>query len=74
MQIRAIAAFVCFVLLFTITKKRWGAVKHGINNKQVLTYTAIGSALGPVAGVSLSLLALHYMTVGIASTIFSLYE
>ncbi|MCK5312483.1 MAG: DMT family transporter [Desulfobacteraceae bacterium] len=70
-QIRAMAAFVCFVLLFTLTK-RWGAVKHGINNKQALTYTAIGSALGPVAGVSLSLLALHYMTVGVASTIFSL--
>ena len=70
-QIRAMAAFVCFVLLFTLTK-RWGAVKHGINNRQALTYTAIGSALGPVAGVSLSLLALHYMTVGIASTIFSL--
>jgi drug/metabolite transporter (DMT)-like permease len=70
-QIRAIAAFVCFVILFTATR-RWGAVKQGIHNRQALTYTAIGSALGPVAGVSLSLLALHYMTVGIASTIFSL--
>ncbi len=70
-QIRAMAAFACFVLLFTFTR-RWKAVKHGINNKQALAYTAIGSALGPVAGVSLSLLALHYMTVGIASTIFSL--
>ena len=70
-QIRAIAALACFVLLFTITK-RWGAVKYGVNDKQALTFTAIGSALGPVAGVSLSLLALHYMTVGIASTIFSL--
>jgi len=70
-QIRAIAALICYFLLFTITK-RWGAVKHGVNDKKALTFTVIGSALGPVAGVSLALLALHYMTVGIASTIFSL--
>ncbi len=70
-QIRAIAAFFCFVILFTVTK-RWGAFKNGINNRKALTFTAIGAALGPVAGVSLSLLALHHMTVGIASTIFSL--
>ena len=54
-QIRAIAAFVCFVIFFTITR-RWGVVKHAVRDKQALTYTAIGSALGPVAGVSLSLL------------------
>jgi drug/metabolite transporter (DMT)-like permease len=70
-QIRAIAAFICFLVFFTITK-RWGSVKHAVKDKQAVTYTAIGSALGPVAGVSLSLLALHYMSVGVASTIFSL--
>jgi len=70
-QIRAIAACACFLIFFTLTR-RWGAVKQGIQNKQAFTYTAIGAALGPVAGVSLSLLALHYMTVGIASTIFSI--
>lgn len=70
-QIRAIAAFTCFVILFTITK-RWGVAIKAIKDKQALTCTVIGSALGPVAGVSLALLALHYMTVGIASTIFSL--
>ncbi len=70
-QIRAIAAFSCFVILFTITKK-WGIAIKAIKDMQAVTYTVIGSALGPVAGVSLALLALHYMTVGIASTIFSL--
>lgn len=70
-QIRAIAAFACFIILFTITK-RWGSVRHAVRNKQAVTYTAIGSALGPVAGVSLSLLALHYMSVGVASTVFSI--
>lgn len=70
-QIRALAAFICFIILFTLAK-RWKDVINSIQNKQALTYTAVGSALGPVAGVSLALLALHYMSVGIASTIFSL--
>ncbi len=70
-QIRAIAAFICFVILFTITK-RWDNAINALKDKQAATYTVIGSALGPVAGVSLALLALHHMTVGIASTIFSL--
>ncbi len=70
-QIRAIAAFVCFLIFFTITKK-WGSLRSAIKERQAVTFTAIGSALGPVAGVSLSLLAMHYMPVGVASTIFSL--
>lgn len=70
-QIRAIAALACYLLLFTISR-RWNAVINGINNRKALTFTVVGSALGPVAGVSLALLAFHYMTVGVASTIFSL--
>ncbi len=70
-QIRAIAAFACFILFFTLTK-RWGSIKEAVKDRQAVVFTATGAALGPVAGVSLSLLALHYMPVGIASTIFSL--
>ncbi|MCP4671749.1 MAG: EamA family transporter, partial [Desulfobacula sp.] len=35
-------------------------------------FTAIGSAVGPFLGVSLSLLVLHYLTTGVASTFLSL--
>ena len=70
-QIRAIAAFLCFLVFFTVTKK-WGNVKAAVRNTTAVIFTAIGSAVGPFLGVSLSLLVLHYLTTGVASTFLSL--
>jgi drug/metabolite transporter (DMT)-like permease len=70
-QIRAIAAFACFVLFFTVTR-RWVNVRSACADKKALLYTSIGAAVGPFLGVSLALLALHYIPTGVASTIFSL--
>ena len=70
-QIRAIAAFFCFVMFFTVTNK-WGNVKKALTNTKALTFTAIGAFIGPFLGVSLSLLVLHYLTTGVASTFLSL--
>jgi drug/metabolite transporter (DMT)-like permease len=70
-QIRVIAAFICFFLFFTITH-RWVSVREAFADKKALLYTSIGAAVGPFLGVSLALLALHHLSTGIASTIFSL--
>ncbi|MBT8356439.1 MAG: DMT family transporter, partial [Deltaproteobacteria bacterium] len=70
-QIRAIAAFICFLIFFTVTGK-WGTVKKALKNIKAVIFTAIGSAIGPFLGVSLSLLVLHYLTTGVASTFLSL--
>jgi drug/metabolite transporter (DMT)-like permease len=70
-QIRAIAAFLCFLVFFTVTGK-WGTVKAAVKNTTAVLFTAIGSAVGPFLGVSLSLLVLHYLTTGVASTFLSL--
>lgn len=70
-QIRAIAAFFCFIAYFTITHK-WKNVAVALGNKKAVLYTAIGAAIGPFLGVSLSLLALHHLAAGVASTFFSL--
>ncbi len=70
-QIRAIAAFVCFVLFFTATK-RWRDVQRALTNTKAVIFTSIGAFFGPFAGVSLSLLTLHYLTTGVASTFFAL--
>ena len=70
-QIRAIAAFICFILFFTITR-RWQAVRAAVTNTQAVLFTSMGAVFGPFAGVSLSLLTLHYLTTGVASTFFAL--
>lgn len=70
-QIRAMAAFFCFVLFFTVTHK-WRNVTAAIANGRALGFTVIGSCVGPFLGVSLSLMSLHYLTTGVASTILSL--
>jgi len=59
-QIRAIAAFICFLVFFTVTGK-WGNVKAAVRNTTAVLFTAIGSAIGPFLGVSLSILILHYL-------------
>jgi drug/metabolite transporter (DMT)-like permease len=70
-QIRAIAAFICFLILFTVTRK-WGKVKSGLQDRKAVLFTASGSVIGPFLGVSLSLMALRYLTTGVASTFLSL--
>lgn len=70
-QIRALAAFLCFLIFFTVTHK-WSHVKDALNNTKAVVFTAIGAVVGPFLGVSLSLLVLHYLSVGIASTFLSL--
>ncbi len=70
-QIRAIAAFICFVLFFTATQ-RWVSVREALVDRKATLYTTLGSIVGPFLGVSLALLALHYLSSGVASTIFSL--
>ena len=70
-QIRAIAAFICFVLFFSFTKK-WGDVYKALANRKAVVFTALGALIGPFLGVSLSLLALHYLPTGVAATFLSL--
>ena len=70
-QIRALAAFACFILFFTVTG-RWVNVRSACADRKALIYTSMGAAVGPFLGVSLALLALHYIPTGVASTIFSL--
>jgi len=70
-QIRAIAAFTCFFLFFTLTRK-WGQVLTAVRDTRAVAYTAAGSVIGPFIGVSLSLMVLHYLTAGVASTFLSM--
>ncbi len=70
-QIRALAAFACFIVFFTLTR-RWGKVAAALKNTKAVGQTAAGAVIGPFIGVSLSLKTLHYLSTGVASTFLSL--
>ena len=70
-QIRALAAFICFLLFFTVTRK-WRHVKSALSDKKAVAFTSVGAFVGPFLGVSLSLQVLHYLPTGVASTFLSL--
>ncbi|WP_223111594.1 DMT family transporter [Thiospirochaeta perfilievii] len=70
-QIRIISATVCFIILFFITK-RWSYVFKSFKDLKAIGDVAIGSFFGPFIGVTLSLVAITYTSMGIASTITSI--
>jgi len=70
-QIRALSAFVCFILFFTLTRE-WHRVVTAIKDTRALMLTATGALIGPFIGVSLSLMVLHYLSTGVASTFLSM--
>jgi drug/metabolite transporter (DMT)-like permease len=70
-QIRVISAIIGFVIYITV-RKSWKNVKLAILNKDAMKYIALGSIFGPFLGVSSSLLALKYTTLGVSTTIAQL--
>ncbi len=70
-QIRIIAGTIGFVILISVIR-RWPKVKIAASNKQTMKFISIGAFFGPFIGVYLSLLAVKYTTVGIASTIMAI--
>ncbi len=70
-QIRVIGGMAGFVILFTVFRW-WPRILPAVKQVPAMGYTAAGAFLGPYLGVGLSLLALHYTTAGVSSTIMSL--
>ncbi len=70
-QIRIIAGFISFTILFLYLNK-WDDLKVALKNKKAMTGITIGAIFGPVIGVSLSLLSLQHTSTGISSTITSI--
>ncbi len=70
-QIRVIAGSIGFLVLITLIK-RWPRVKLAATNLKAMQYITIGAIFGPFIGVYLSLLAVKFTSVGIASTIMSI--
>lgn len=69
-QIRAIAAIVGFIMLFTLLK-RWGRIRSAVVQIKPMAALALGAFTGPFIGVGLSLLAIQYIPTGISATIIA---
>jgi drug/metabolite transporter (DMT)-like permease len=67
-QIRVIAGIFGFIIIISLNRS-WNNVFTAIKHKSAMGFMFGGAFLGPFLGVSLSLLALHYITAGVASTI-----
>ncbi len=70
-QIRVIAGLLGFVVILSF-KKGWPDLIQSLKNKDAMVFMSGGAFMGPFLGVSLSLLALHYTTAGVAATITAL--
>ncbi len=70
-EIRVLAGFFAFVLLYTV-KGHWPNYFKTFENKDVLVKIGIGSFFGPFLGIALSLVALQYLNAGIATTLGSI--
>jgi drug/metabolite transporter (DMT)-like permease len=70
-QIRVIAGFAGFILLFTMLGK-WKNVAAAVRDRKAMIWLANGSVFGPFLGVSFSMIAVQHTNAGIAQTIMSL--
>lgn len=70
-EIRAGSGILGFIFLFTILGK-WGQFRSSLKDLTALKAIALGSAFGPLAGVTLSLVAMTHTTVAVASTLGAL--
>jgi len=70
-QIRIIAGTIGFIILISVIK-RWPKVKAAATDAKAMKFIGIGAFFGPFIGVYLSLLAVKYTTIGIASTIMAI--
>lgn len=70
-QIRIIAGFISFFILFLYLNK-WDDVRKALKNKNALAIIALGSVFGSFLGVSMQLTSLQYTTAGITATITSI--
>ncbi|MBN2416743.1 DMT family transporter [bacterium] len=70
-QIRIFAGIAGFAALFTVLRI-WPRAVTALRKRSAMRPLALGSFFGPFLGVSLSLLAVQYIEVGIASTFMAL--
>ena len=70
-QIRVIGGTLGFIFIISF-RGYWPQLLKSLTNRPAMGFILGGAFMGPFLGVSLSLLALHYTTAGVAATITAL--
>jgi drug/metabolite transporter (DMT)-like permease len=70
-QIRVIAGFLGFAIVFTILGK-WKELPNSFKDRKAMLWLSVGAVFGPFLGVSFSMIAIQHTNAGIAQTIMSL--
>ncbi len=70
-QIRIVAGFIGFTLLFAYGRK-WDLLKKAFKDKKAMKEISLGSLFGPFIGVSLQLISLQHTSAGVSATITSI--
>lgn len=70
-QIRIVAGFIGFTLLFAYGRK-WDLLKKAVKDKKAMKEISLGSLFGPFIGVSLQLISLQHTSAGVSATITSI--
>ena len=70
-QIRVIAGFLGFALVFTLLGK-WTELPASFKDRKAMLWLGVGAIFGPFLGVSFSMIAVQHTNAGIAQTIMSL--
>jgi drug/metabolite transporter (DMT)-like permease len=70
-QIRAITGGISFLVLVTFLR-RWGSIRRAFYDKTGVKFVLSGSLVGPVIGVTLSLIAIQHTEAGVAATLMGL--
>lgn len=70
-QIRVLAGFLGFVVIFTFLRK-WKGIPAALSDRKGMLWLTNGAIFGPFLGVSFSLIAVQFTNAGIAQTIMSL--
>lgn len=70
-QIRVITAILGFVIYITIIRK-WNDVRKAFYDVKAIGYIGLGSVFGPFLGVTSSIWALRYTSLGVSTTIAQL--
>ncbi len=70
-QIRVVAGFAGFAMVFTLLGK-WKELPASFHDRKAMRWLTVGAIFGPFLGVSFSMIAIQHTNAGIAQTIMSL--